>query len=45
MIGIPYGDFFKFAESESSVQHGALDDAIRQAKYVIAVFNKARGNG
>jgi len=40
-LGVSYNDFFK----SESVQHGALDDAIRQAKYVIAVYNKARGNG
>ena len=39
-LGVNYSDFFK-----GGVQHGALDDAIRQAKYVIAVYNKANGNG
>ena len=38
-IGVDYGEWWRNA---SGVQHGALDDAIRQAKYVIAVFEQAQ---
>jgi len=39
-IGLSYGQWWA-NNNQDNVQHGALDDAIRQAKYVIDVFNRA----
>ena len=41
-LGIDYSDWWH--DNNHGVQHGALDDAIRQAKYVNAVFAKAKNN-
>jgi hypothetical protein len=43
-IGISYGQWWTENNQNDDIHHGALDDAIRQAKYVIDVFKLARGD-
>ncbi len=42
-IGLSYGQWWTDNNQNDDVHHGALDDSIRQAKYVIDVFKLACG--
>lgn len=43
-IGLGYGEWWVSNNNKDDVHHGALDDAVRQARYVIDVFKVARGD-
>ena len=41
-IGLSYGQWWVDNNCDDDIQHGALDDAIRQAKYVIHIFKNCQ---